>query len=276
MDRPTELRRFFAHMVTANAGIPPGSAIEEAFASTPREQFVAPPPWRVFTPRGYYETTSADPAYIYQDTVLALGSDHPGLNNGQPTLHAYCIHTLGLKSGDRVVHIGAGTGYYTTILAKLVGETGHVTAFEIERDLAVRARENLALLPQAAIETRSGAIPPIPACNAIYINAGATEPLSIWLDALEPDGRLLFPLTGPDGNGAMLLITRKEDSMYAARFLMQVAFVPCMGARAEASEKQLTKAFHNRDWQNVRFLHRNNEPSAGCWLAGNGWWLSTQ
>lgn len=276
MDRPTELRQFFAHMVTANAGIPPGSAIEEAFASTPREQFVAPPPWRVFTPRGYYETTSDDLAYIYQDTVLALGSGHPGLNNGQPTLHAYCIHTLDLKPGDRVVHIGAGTGYYTTILAKLVGETGHVTAFEIEPDLAARAKENLASLPQVTLEARSGAISPIPACNAIYVNAGATEPLAVWLEAMEPNGRLLFPLTGPEGNGAMLLVTRKEDGIYTARFLMPVAFVPCMGARGAMPEKQLTKAFRNRDWENVRMLHRNDEPDASCWLAGNGWWLSTQ
>lgn len=280
MDRPTELRRFFAHMVTANAGIPPGSAIEEAFASTPREQFVAPPPWRVFTPRGYYETISADPAYIYQDTVLALGSSHPGLNNGQPTLHAHCIHTLDLKPGDRVVHIGAGTGYYTTILAKLVGESGHVTAFEIEPDLTARAKENLASLPQVTLEARSGAIPPIPACDAIYVNAGATEPLAVWLDALDPapgrDAHLLFPLTGPEGNGAMLLITRKDSEVYMARFLMHVAFVPCMGARDAASEKQLTKAFCNRDWQSVRFLHRNSEPDSGCWLAGDGWWLGAE
>lgn len=276
MDRPTELRQFFAHMVTANAGIPPGSAIEEAFASTPREHFVAPPPWKVFTPRGYYETTSDDLAYIYQDTVLSLGGDHPGLNNGQPTLHAYCIHALDLKPGDRAAHIGAGTGYYTTILAKLVGEASHVTAFELEPDLAARARENLASFPQVTIEARSGAIPPIPACNAIYVNAGATEPLAIWLDALELNGRLLFPLTGPEGSGAMLLITRKENEIYTARFLMQVAFVPCMGARNEEVEKQLSKAFRGRDWQTVRFLHRNSEPGAGCWLSGNGWWLSTQ
>jgi hypothetical protein len=46
-----------------------------------------------------------------------------------------------------------------------------------------------------------------------------------------------------------------------------------MGARGEATEALLAKAFRNRDWQSVRFLHRDSEPGPGCWLAGNGWWL---
>ena len=276
MDRITELRHFFAHLVTANAGIPPGSELEAAFASTPRENFIAPPPWKVFTPRGYIETTSADPAYIYQDIVISLGASQGALNNGQPTLHAYCIHALGLKAGNRVVHVGAGTGYYTTILAKLVGETGHVTACEIDPELAARAAHNLAPLPQTTVEARSGSIPPIPECDAIYVNAGATEPLPIWLDALTPNGRLLFPLTDPQGSGAMLLIIRKPDDTYAARFLMQVAFVPCMGARDEATAKKLIRCFRSRNWQRVRSLIRNNEPDSSCWCAGNGWWLSTR
>src|ERR1700678_1952593 len=114
MDRIAELRRFFAHLVTANAGVPAGGELEAAFASTPREQFVGPPPWRVFTPRGYIETASDDPAVLYQDVVVSLGTDAP-LNNGQPTLHAYCLHTLGLKQGEHVMHIVAGSGYSTTI-----------------------------------------------------------------------------------------------------------------------------------------------------------------
>jgi protein-L-isoaspartate(D-aspartate) O-methyltransferase len=283
-DRIAELRRFFAHLVTANAGIPAGSELEAAFAWIPREQFVGPPPWKVFTPRGYIETTSDDPAFLYQDVVVSLGTAAP-LNNGQPTLHAYCLNALNLGKGEHVLHVGAGSGYYTTILARLVGESGSVDGYEIDPELAQRAAANLAQLPQVRVHARSGAARPLPECDVIYVNAGATEPLAVWLDALKPRGRLLFPLTPASGAGAMLLVTRPdgseqsatghEDRIYPSRFLMQVAFVPCVGARDEATAKKLTKAFRNRNWSKVKSLRRNGAPDRSCWLAGDGWWLST-
>jgi protein-L-isoaspartate(D-aspartate) O-methyltransferase len=286
MERILEVRRFFAHLVTANAGIPPGSELEAAFASTPREQFVGPPPWKVFTAVGYIETTSGDPTFLYQDVVVSLGTPAP-LNNGQPTLHAHCIHTLGVKKGDHVVHVGAGSGYYTTILAKLVGETGFVDAYEIEPDLAKRASANLAAFSQVRVHCRSGTKEPLPACDVIYVNAGATEPIAAWLDALNPGGRLLFPLTPEAGAGAMLLITKRNhkphdescdephDEPYPARFLMQVQFVPCVGARIDSTANKLAKAFRNRNWDKVKSLYRNNSPDRSCWCSGEGWWLST-
>ena len=45
--------------------------------------------------------------------------------------------------------MGAGTGYYTTLLAKLVGETGTVDAYEIEPEFARRAANNLAEFPMS-------------------------------------------------------------------------------------------------------------------------------
>src|SRR5271170_3904035 len=120
-DRMQAHRLFFAKLVTANAGIAPGSELEAALASTPREQFVGPPPWRIFTRSGYVESPADDPALLYQDVVVSLGGEGP-FNNGQPTLHALCLAALDLKKGERVVHVGAGTGYYTTLLAKLAGE----------------------------------------------------------------------------------------------------------------------------------------------------------
>ncbi len=274
MERILEIRRFFAHLVTANAGISPGSELEAAFASTPREQFLGPPPWKVFTPVGYIETTSDDPAFVYQDVVVSLGTPAP-LNNGQPTLHAFCLNALGLKKGEHVLHIGAGSGYYTTILARLVGNTGLVDAYEIEPELAKRASVNLAPLPQVHVHCRSGATAPLPACDVIYVNAGATEPMPVWLDALKPGGRLLFPLTPTAGVGAMLLITRRNEELYDARFLMQVQFVPCVGARNESTASKLAKAFRNRNWTKVKSLYRNNSPDRSCWCSGDGWWLST-
>jgi protein-L-isoaspartate(D-aspartate) O-methyltransferase len=143
MERIEAHRVFFANLITAKVGIPPGGELATAFASTPRERFVGPPPWKILTPIGYIETPSDDPTFLYQDVVVSLGAEGP-LNNGEPTLHARCLSTLAIRKGATVIHVGAGTGYYTNLIAKLVGESGTVEAFEIDPNLARRAVNNLA------------------------------------------------------------------------------------------------------------------------------------
>jgi protein-L-isoaspartate(D-aspartate) O-methyltransferase len=274
MERIQARRLFFANLITANAGLPPGSELASAFASTPRERFVGPPPWKIFAGHNYMETPSDDPACLYQDVVVSLGGvGH--LNNGQPTLHAFCIAALDPSKGERVVHIGAGTGYYTTLLAKLVGETGAVDAYEIEPTLAQRATNNLAELPHVNVHHRSGTVGPLPECDVLYVNAGATHPLDVWLDALRSNGRLIVPLTPSEGYGAMLYIAKHEDGTYSARFLMEAQFVPCIGARDEAAAQKLTRLFRKKNWMKVKSLHRNEGPDDSCWCSGPGWWLST-
>lgn len=274
MERIESHRLFFANLITAQAGIPPNSEIAAAIASTPRENFVGPPPWKVFTRSGYIDSASDDPAVLYQDVVVSLGGEGH-LNNGQPSLHAFCLAALAPKKGEHVVHVGAGTGYYTTLLAKLVGENGTVNAYEIEPELAERARKNLTTFRNVAVHSRSGAEGPIPVCDVIYVNAGATEPMAVWLDALRPMGRLLFPMTPDAGAGGMLLITKQEDGTYAARFLVQALFVPCIGARNETTAQKLTGAFRSSSWAKVKSLHRNEATDGSCWCSGQGWWLST-
>jgi protein-L-isoaspartate(D-aspartate) O-methyltransferase len=275
MDRVEAHRLFFAKLIAANAGIAPGSEIETALASIPRERFVGPPPWKIFTRSGYVESPADDPALLYQDLVVSLGGEGP-FNNGQPTLHAFCLAAMELKKGDRVVHVGAGTGYYTTLLAKLVGETGTVDAYEVEQEFVRRAVRNLAEFPNVAVHARSGAEGPLPDCDVLYVNAGATGPLDVWLDVLRPAGRLLFPMTPSEGAGAMLMITKQRDEAFTARFLLQVQFVACIGARDETVEQKLSEAFRNGGWVKVKSLHRNDSPDENCWFAGNGWWLSTK
>jgi protein-L-isoaspartate(D-aspartate) O-methyltransferase len=274
IDRVQAHRIFFAKLITANAGIASGGELEAALASTPREQFVGPPPWKIFTRSGYVESPTDDPALLYQDVVVSLGGEGP-FNNGQPTLHAFCLATLDVRKGERVVHVGAGTGYYTTLLAKLVGETGTVDAYEIEPGFARRATENLAGFSCVRVHARSGTEGPLPECDIVYVNAGATEPLDVWLDALRPKGRLLFPMTPAEGAGAMLLVTKQENGRFAARFLLQVQFVPCIGARDEKTAQRLTMAFRNNEWAKVKSLNRDEAEDESCWFAGNGWWLST-
>ncbi|HEX4309019.1 MAG TPA: protein-L-isoaspartate(D-aspartate) O-methyltransferase [Acidobacteriaceae bacterium] len=266
-------REFFAQLIARRAGVAPDGALAEAFRSTPRERFVGGPPWRILTSHGFVEAPANDPAFLYQDVVVSL--EVGGLNHGEPSLHAMCIATLGPMKGDRIVHVGAGTGYYTTILAKLVGEQGLVDAYEIEPRLLRRAAENLAQLPQVTLHARSGAVGPLPECDVLYVNAGATAPLAVWLDALKVEGRLLFPLTSGDGTGAMLLITRMDGEAYGARFLFPAQFVDCAGARDATGERRLAELFRNRNWNKVKSLHRNDAPGKSCWLAGEGWWLST-
>jgi protein-L-isoaspartate(D-aspartate) O-methyltransferase len=61
------------------------------------------------------------------------------LNNGHPGTLASWIDMLRIGEGERIVHVGAGPGYCTAILAEMTGPRGAVTAIEIDDALAARA-----------------------------------------------------------------------------------------------------------------------------------------
>ena len=270
-------RAFFAQLITGAAGVR-NSRLTKAFATVPRERFLGTGPWKVSSGHGYIETPSDDPAFLYQDVVVALDEERR-INNGQPTLHAVCLAALHVVEGETLVHVGAGTGYYTAVLADLVGPAGRVFAYEIDPALSARACKNLAGMPSVTLLPHSGAEGRLPACDALYVSAGATAPLDIWLDALRPAGRLLFPLT-PDGHGSasgaggMLLVTRVQDR-YAARFICPVMIIECAGGRNHEMAKKLAHAFRRGDAEKVRSLRRGTSPDETAWCAGDGWWLST-
>lgn len=272
-------RHLYARNITALAGLSPdaglGREIAAALESIPREKFVGPPPWSVVGREGYAHAPSDDPTVLYQDVLVSLDA-HKGLNNGQPSLHALCLNALSPNKGEHAVHVGAGTGYYTAVLATLVGESGRVDAYEIEPDLARQAIANLAEFPQVAVHGRSGIEAPLPGCDVLYVSAAAAEPLAVWLDALRLGGRLLFPLEPQREVGQMLLITRREDGSYSARFLCGVQFVACVGAQDLRAIDALEAAFRKGNAGAVKWLFRNDEPDESCWCAGRGWWLSTR
>lgn len=274
MERIEAHRSFFASLITASVGLPRGSRLEGAFAAILREHFVGPGPWKVFTAAGYIDTPSDDPAFLYQDVTVALKAEAQ-INNGQPVLHAVCLAALNPREGEAALHIGAGTGYYTAVLAKLVGPSGSVDAFEIDSELAQQAAANLADLANVKVHSRSASEGALPECDVIYVSAGATGPLDSWLDALRPGGRLLVPVTPAQGAGAMLLVTRTALDRFDARFVCRALFIPCAGARDEETAQRLTEVFKREDFKDVKSLRRHTPPDESCWCAGPSWWLST-
>ena len=283
-DRVTDLRTFYAHFV-ASKGSACDPRIEQAFAAVPREPFAGPGPWSVlaFGPWGsrspsesYVRTPNDDPAFLYQDTLIALDTAR-GINIGEPGLHARCLDQLALREGDTVLHVGAGSGYYTALLAHLVGPAGRVYAYEIDPILADRAARNLAELPQVELHARSGIGDGLPEVDCVYVNAGITQPSRAWLDALRVGGRLLFPLQPVSGLGGMLLVTRLAvGNAWPARFISRAIFIGCAGPQDEATSQNLVNAFSKGGADTVRSLHLDREPDTTCWCAGDDWWLSTK
>lgn len=262
------LREQFASEIARKAAVADPRVIE-AFGRVQRERFVGPGPWCIS--ESGETSPSSDPAYVYQDIVLAL-SQSQGITNGLPSLHARCIAAVAPKAGERVVQIGAGSGYYTAILADLIGPEGRVIAYEIDPALADKAAENLAPWSSVTVNNRNAVTCEIGPADVVYVNAGASSLPGHWLDALDVGGRLLLPLVPGDAEGAMLLVTRRHHS-YAARFIAPARFYPCIGAQDEGDE--LRSAFSRGQLESVKSLRRDEPVDESCWYSGSDWWLSS-
>ena len=266
-------RQTYAAAVMRKAGVN-NPKIEAAFAAVPREEFAGLPPWRIATGAYGFDSTD-DPERLYEDVLVSIDARRR-INNGQPSLHAQSIDALRVKEGETVVQVGAGAGYYTAILARLVGRAGSVIAYEIAPDIAERAAANLARYPQVEVRARSG-VADLPAADAIYVNAAASHPLRAWLDALKPGGRLLFPLHAARSTGSMLMVTRPErGNVWPARTFSGVVFIPCEGAQDPEMGRKLDEALRRGGAERVRSLRFGGAPSGMDWVRGDGWALSIE
>ncbi len=259
------------------AGIEPfPSAVRDAFARVPRENYLGPGPWKILTRQGYRETSDDSANQVYMSAAIALDPDR-GINNGEPQLHAKMLAAAAPKAGETVVHVGAGSGYYTAILAELVGAQGFVHAYEIVEAIGRMAIANLADRTNVEVQTVTGT-GAIAEADVIYVCAGATRPADAWLEALKPGGRLIFPLTPENGFGGVLCLTRElgDETAMDARFVSPTLFIACEGARAVSEGVALLSAFQGKNMMDVRTLRRDGPPDETCWFA---WteklWLST-
>lgn len=261
------LRRFYAEEVRVCAHLRTRELVD-AFAKVRREKFLGPGPWLIGSQGShaadYWTTENDDPAHVYHNVVIAI-DPQKHLNNGQPGGLATWIDALELKPGARVLHVGCATGYYSAILAETVGRDGRVLAVDVEPELVERARANLSDLPQVSVECADGWDFDPGACDAIFINAGATHPNPRWLACLATGGTLAVPLTVvlpgiPHSTGLFLKVTRTAGG-YPAKFFSHVAIYPLSHGRSEEWNARLGKAMGTRQWDAVRSLRLDEHPA---------------
>lgn len=270
-----QVRRWFAEDLRTTCHLR-DERVVAAFAAVPRERFVGPGPWRIrHLVDGYWTTPDDDPRRLYHNVLVAI-DEARSLNTGEPALWARHLDGVGIASGDRVLQIGAGAGYFTAILAELAGPTGHVDGVEIDAALARTAQRNLEAWPTVRIHVADGSHPVDGQWDVIVAFAGATTPLGWWLDALADGGRMLLPMTATRQWGGFMLRLRRTGDDLAARSAGWVGFYPCAGARSDADEAALGAALKDPAGQQaVRSLRRDaHEADDSCWLHREGWCLS--
>jgi protein-L-isoaspartate(D-aspartate) O-methyltransferase len=226
-DLLAEARALFGRMMSAASGSA-DPRIEQVFEALPREDFLPPGPWHMRVAQRYVETPSADPVHLYCNALVAIDPER-GINNGEPFLHAAWMGAVGPQPGETAIHIGAGGGYYTAALARLVEPGGKVLAYEIDVRLAEMARRNLASYGNVTLIHGDAVTAKLRRADIIYVNAGVVAPPVRWLKALKLGGRMIFPWRPTAEIGLAVLATRNR-----AGFTLQIVggswFIPCSGA----------------------------------------------
>ena len=257
-------------------------ALWRAFAAVPREQFLGPGPWltlgTVGAEQGYRRTPDDDPSHVYHDILVALDPARR-LNNGQPSWWAYWLDAVAPEPGDRVAHIGCATGYYTAVLAEVVGPTGTLIGCELDEGLCRAAAQNLRRWPQATAVNADGVTFEPGQCSLIVVSAGVTRMPGQWLKGLAPGGRLLVPLVARApavSQGRMLRVVKSEGG-YGASVLSYASFYPCVGTEHEASAQRLFEALRKSAGFDVRSVRLDShDPETTCWLHEEHYCLSTR
>jgi protein-L-isoaspartate(D-aspartate) O-methyltransferase len=183
----------------------------EAMQNVPREAFVP--------------VEARDLAYY--DRPLEIGS---GQTISQPYIVAFMIEALALKGGEKVLEIGAGSGYAAAVLAEIAGEVFAIERIpELAEAAATRLREagyeNVHILQ--ADGTR-GWVEQAP-FDAILVSAGAPVVPESLMSQLAVGGRMVVPVGSSQRAQELLRITNHGDGEYETTDLADVRFVPLIG-----------------------------------------------
>jgi protein-L-isoaspartate(D-aspartate) O-methyltransferase len=199
------------------------SRVLDAFRRVPREAFVPP------------ELAE----FAYRDAPLPIGG---GQTISQPYIVAVTIEALGLEGGERVLEIGTGSGYAAALLGCIAREV-----FTVERheSLADEARERLDRLGYDNVRVLHGdgtlGWKEHAPYDAIAVAAGGPEIPQALVAQLAPGGRLVIPV-GPDESSQVLTRVTKEGARLREEPLVDVRFVPLIGAQGWPEDEQVLRA----------------------------------
>ena len=164
----------------------------------------------------------------YADAALPIGD---GQTISQPYMVALICEQLALHGGERVLDVGTGSGYQAAVLAELADE---VHTIERIPELAERARASLAAAGydervQLHVGDGTLGVPDSAPFAAIAVAAAALEAPPALYDQLEPRGRLVVPVGGPDGQWLEVVVRTPEGP--AILRSVPCRFVPLVAGR---------------------------------------------
>jgi protein-L-isoaspartate(D-aspartate) O-methyltransferase len=178
----------------------------------------------------------------YEDSPLPIPADQ---TISQPYIVAYMVEALAIEGGERVLEIGAGSGYAAAVLGSIAGE---VYAIERIEELANYAKERLSSAGFSNVHVlhadgTEGWREEAP-FDAILVSAGAPRVPNSLLEQLKVGGRIVTPVGKTQLAQELVRITRVHADEYVREDLADVRFVPLIGK--EGWEEDDTKAQRSR------------------------------
>ena len=150
------------------------------------------------------------PEDAYLDDAIVTKRDADGQpisSSSQPAIMAIMLDQLTLAPGQRVLEIGAGTGYNAALMRHIVGRAGTVISVDIDANLVGRAREHLASAgyPDVTVVAADGAdgYPAGAPYDRVIATVGVSDLAPAWLDQAGPGARIVVPL---DVRGSQLAV----------------------------------------------------------------------